>query len=282
MNSTRLIFENFACACVYLLYGLVLWTTDHGYTGVHLSGYVRWSTLTLGPLDGVLHPSRDAPPAVPFAGQQAHELVRAALTVGAMGSAPSATFYLAALVELLSDDVPSVRMAAAVALGQVGPSADRACVRLVELLRSSAESDALREAAAVALGAIDDVEARAEERIDKQSRAHIEPVIGALVAVCASTVAPDAVRLAAMAALRRVVQGAWRLSSGQVDVLRPLALGERPPGEAAPAKDVQRGALDVLYPLVMEAVRGGRHAPWRLARSTRTAAGSESYGQLVL
>jgi hypothetical protein len=206
----------------------------------------------------------------------------AALTVGAMGSAPSATFYLSALVELLSDDVLSVRMAAAVALGQVGPSADRACVRLVELLRSSAESDALREAAAIALGAIDDVQARAEERIDKQARAHVEPVIDALVAVCASAVAPDAVRLAAMTALRRVVQGAWRLSSIHADALRPLVLGERPPDEEPPAEDVRRGARDVLYPLFTEAVRGGRHAPWRLARSTRTAAGSEGYGQLVL
>jgi HEAT repeat protein len=200
-----------------------------------------------------------------------------------MGSAPSATLYLSALIELLSDEEPSVRLAAAVALGQVGPSADRGCARLIQLLSSAAEAEALREAAAVALGAIDDVAARAEERTDKQTRAHIEPIINALVAACASDVTPDGVRMAAMMALRRVVHGAWRLSSAHADALRPLVLGERAHDEAAPAEDVRRCAQSELYPLFMEAVRGRADATWRLARSRRTAASAgESYGMLVL
>ncbi len=85
-----------------------------------------------------------------------------------------------------------------------------------------------------------------------------------------------------MAALQRVVQGAWRLSSAHVEALRPLVLGERPPEEAPASQDVRRGARSFLYALLMEATRGS-HAPTaRLARSTRTAAGDGDYGQLVL
>lgn len=210
-----------------------------------------------------------------------HALRRqAALAVGAMNGSPVSTMYIGDLVQLLSDETPGVRVAAAVALGQVGPSADRACVRLVQVMGCVAEAVPLREAAAVALGAIDDVTARADERVDRQARAHIEPVIDALVAVCASTSTPDVVRLAAMTALRRVAAGAWRLSNTHAGALRPLVLGERPPDEAPAAEDVRRRARDVLYPLFLEATRG--HGDARLTRSTRSASASEDYGQLVL
>lgn len=205
-----------------------------------------------------------------------------ALYVGTMGSSAFAIMYLNELVHLLSDAVPSVRMAAAVALGQVGPSATRACPRLVQLLGSVDEAVPLREAAAVALGAIDDVVARAVERTDRQPREHIAPVIDALVCACADAAVPDVVRLAAMIALRRVVQGAWRLSSSHADALRPLVLQQWLPGEAPPANDVVRCARDVLWPLLVEAGRGGGNSNRPLERSTRSPLLDADYGQLLL
>jgi hypothetical protein len=183
--------------------------------------------------------------------------------------------FLGDQIESLSKKVAAVRLAAAQSLRKIGVWAHAACPALCAALLDTAAGDAaLRHAAAEALGAIDDVATRAKERTDEQQEAHVAPVIDALVAAVARDPEP-AVRAAAGVALRRVVDGAWRLGSGSVNVLRQVCTYARDADDA-----VHRVVRAEVFPLFIEATRGRRSDTWPLTRSMRSAARDADFGVL--
>lgn len=124
--------------------------------------------------------------------------------------------HVPTLVAILSDPDPTFRVDTVNTLGALGDAAFRSCDALCTLLLDlEGQPDEVRIAAAQALGRIDDVRHRLETCVDVRPAAEIGPVIDALiVALCNDPHA--SVRVFAMEALRKITEGAWRLSKAHL------------------------------------------------------------------
>ena len=205
---------------------------------------------------------------------------RAAHRVRFMGSV-LAQFHMAKLnAMLVSDPSMAVRTTVAETFGKLGVTAFSGGSALCDALHHGAHHGAsddnaykLRFAAAEALGSVFDARARREEWHDvhlpegiivvpmpgvDDARAAIDALVDA---VCGDAVAN--VRRAAAHALRRVVEGAWRLGTCHSNALRvrlgmDLTVQTEGTMGREPVGAVQRVLAEELKPLYWEAVRGGR------------------------